>query len=126
MRCEGRAAIEAVRGAGEEPHAHLAARQAHGLHVALHLHGRAPLVAIAHQHADLGRAHAGIEELVAAPGIGGEHGRQPAPRADAGSAKRRVAAVSTAEPPRLCPCAPMRPASISLRALSTFQAASTS
>ena len=81
--------------------------------MALHLHRRAPFIGIAHEDADLGLIHGGIEELVAAPGIGGEHAAKPAPAPTTASAKRRVAAVSTAEPPRLCPWAPIREASIS-------------
>ena len=50
----------------------------------------------------------------------------PRPRSRTASAKRRVAAVSTAAPPRLCPCAPMRAGSISGCCARTCQAASTS
>src|SRR5262245_31045597 len=44
--------------------------------MALDLHRRAPLVTIAHEDANLGVTNAGIEELVAAPGVGGENGPQ--------------------------------------------------
>jgi hypothetical protein len=89
---DGGAAIEAVRGAGEDPQTHRAAGEPHGLQMSLHLLERAPLVAIAHQHADARRADAWMEELVAAPGIGGEHGRQSASASDDGvgeAARRR-------------------------------------
>src|SRR5215831_3308405 len=77
-----RGAVEAMRGAAKEPQRCLASREPDGLHVALHLHGRAPIVAVAHQDANLGVAHGGIEELVPGPGIGSEHGPEPVPRPD--------------------------------------------
>src|SRR4029078_10018486 len=132
--------IEAVGGAGEQAHAHGAAAKANRLDVSLHLLDGAPVVAVAHQHAQPGGADAGVEELVAAPRIGGEDRREAAPRTEHGAggaaraphaaprgagASRRSPAVSTAEPPRLWPWAPMRAGSISGRAASTRQAAST-
>jgi NAD(P)-dependent dehydrogenase (short-subunit alcohol dehydrogenase family) len=89
---DGGAAIEAVGGAGEDPQGHLTAGQPHGLQVSLYLLQRAPLVAIAHQHADLRGADARVEELVATPRIRAEHRGQAAAAAQQGigeAARRR-------------------------------------
>jgi hypothetical protein len=81
--------------------------------MALHLHRRAPFIGIAHDDADFGFIDGGIEELVAAPGIGGEHAAKTGAGADhrIGKAARRRrqhrrAAAAVA-------CAPIREASIS-------------
>ena len=78
------AAIEAVRGAGEDAQAHLTAGQPHRLQMPLDLLQRAPLVAIAHQHADLRGPDARVEELVTTPRIRAEHRGQAASTAQHG------------------------------------------
>src|SRR5215831_7805224 len=80
---ERRTAVEAMGGAVKEAQRCLASRKPDGLQVALHLHGRAPLVAISHQDPNFGVSHGWIEELVPRPGIGRQYGLEPVARPDA-------------------------------------------
>ena len=65
--------MRAVDTRGIEPLSHPVAT----MDVALRLLRRHPVVLIADQHANLGPADIGIEELMAAPGIGRQHRTRP-------------------------------------------------
>jgi len=120
------AAIEAVMRPATSRIVTIAARKTDRLAMPLHLHRRAPLVRIPHQHPNGGGADAGVAELVSAPGIGGEHALQSRVRPDhgvretagrRGQHRRSAAAVSLRADPRW-----IDPGSVA----STFHAASTS
>ena len=101
--CRGRSCARRRRTAASSPCRRV---RPHRLHVALHLHGRAPLVAVAHQHAHLAcRRRSGR-------GTGGRSRDrrrarpEPAPRADHRIGEARVSPPSA--PPSRRGCVPAR------------------
>ena len=81
------AAIETVVGAADEAHGGLAAREPDRLAMALHLHRRAPFIGIPHHDAHVRVADARVQELVAAPRVGGIDRTQALAGADDGVCK---------------------------------------